>query len=68
MTQQNIYSLFAFYGKEALSKLELMNALTLVRKVTNINDFAALLFFVYTKDKKHEKMMEKEAEFFEEEN
>jgi hypothetical protein len=55
-TQQKIYELFAYEGNKRLSKSELINSLTLIRKVTLRADFAPFIFYIYTQDPRHEKI------------
>lgn len=64
-TQNKIYELFSYEGnKDQLSKPELINSLTLIRKVTANNDFAPFLFYIYTNDPKHEIMSSQEFTLF----
>lgn len=49
-TQRNIYNLFSYNGDDYLSKKELVDALTLIRKVTKNSDFALFLFYIYKKN------------------
>jgi len=47
-TQAKIYELFAYDGNKALSKRELMESLTLIRKVSQNSDFAPFIFYIYS--------------------
>ena len=51
-----------------MSHQELIISLTIIRKVTSNKDFAPLLYFVYTKDEKHDLMYEREIYQFQKEN
>jgi len=51
-----------------LSKEELINSLTLIRKVNKNSDFANFIFYVYTRDKLHIRMTQEELKRFQHEN
>ena len=57
-TRRKYYKLFAFEGNSEISKKELIQSLTIIKKVAENRHLAPLIFFVYTKELKHRYMSE----------
>lgn len=58
----------AYEGNSDISRKELVNALTIIKKVEENKYLAPLIYYVYTKEPLQPFMTEEELIFFQEEN
>jgi hypothetical protein len=56
--------LFAFEGNKEISKKELLQSLTIIKKVTKNKYLAPLIFYVYTAETQHCFMTDAELKLF----